>query len=415
MLHLFTPSLLSIQGTISPAPVRVSLLSNNSYSWWCKPISTYDTANAGNYFTTIGPNGEHFLHFFNGATTASLILHTGLAKDEHNTAAFLVQSDHILCAWTGHNTDDFWVQKIKKDLSGSISSKLNIGATSTLTTASYTQLVEAGGKLFLFCRSQLYHWRICYSEDGGTSWSVSKRLFSKTGSGPYLYLLHQKIGPDTIQLGLAYHPNQSAEGANRFCRFELNGSSGELSSGGVVKGNVFDSGYTAIAVQNEPPVFTAGSGKRFRFLDMTATSAYTCILLAEYTTMEEGDYLFLKIDNSTNQVTQQVAVVAHGKDTFTSYFGGAYFVQSQTGVWNNVIYLCREAAGIWYAEKWGYNGASFSLSETIETMPATTAGLSLTRPQPPQNAATGGLRAMYQKGDYNESYTSWTNELIGIL
>ncbi|MEX2403701.1 MAG: hypothetical protein WD625_06175, partial [Balneolales bacterium] len=166
---------------------------------------------------------------------------------------------------------------------------------------------------------------------------------------------------------------------------------------------------------NLQALFTPDSGKQMRFLDISfSDNGSTINVLFSHFLNDEtnGDYI-LKKYNRSDLTSIEYPIINHGYDTYMTYFGGAYFVKNDQGDWNNTIFLARNESDIWTVEEWLFNG-SFSKVREIDSLPAGSEGLSLTRPEPPINSEQGGLRIIYQKGDYDESYTTWTNEIIGI-
>jgi hypothetical protein len=387
-----------------------TLAVNNSYSWWCKPISVY--SGGVNYFATIGPNGEQRL--FRRAADGGLInvvLHSGMAKDEHNTAGFLVRENEILTASPPHNAQEMWIKKVSKTDLSQITAEVNI-ADSGMNGASYAQLYEVGSRILLFCRQNFTSWVVKISQDGGTTWASSIVFCTKNPtivSPNHLYIGGQQLADGKILLPIIHHPTSGQN--NRIHLVVLDGITGAVTENGVSLGNLY-SGWTPFSVHDRIAVYTPPNGRSVRLLDTSSKGGVTYLLIADYLTADyhQGDYKLIKVN--ANWTTEIINIVPHGKDTVQSYVGGAYFVQSDLGVWNGDVYLSRESIGTWSVERWHYEGVGFNILETLETMPEGAAGLSLTRPQPPLNSTQGGIRVMYQKGDYNESYFDWDNELI---
>jgi hypothetical protein len=402
------------------------LLDNHSYSWWVKPISIFDETTNRNYFTTVGGGtsgiGNQNIHYLSNTTSriTSMLLNSEYTRDEHNTSAFLIREGHILCAYTGHNSSTFWIHKVTKNLASTIS-KVDIHGDVGFSSPSYAQLYEfelEGGvkRVILFTRNTASTWAYTYSDDDGDTWVSAKTFISGDPGGGLFYIAGQKKG-NTIKFFATRHPDNTA---NRLYIFEINGITGDVSTLGSFLGNIYDSGYSNFNRNDMTAIIVPPSGESWRVLDITSEGGFTFLLLGYFddtssqAALHDGDYILYKINESDGSIDEQINIVAHGKDTYSTYLGGAYFVQTFDGAWNGEIYLAREELGIWYVEKYNYASGVVSFLEEIENMDETTDELSLTRPQPPLDSTLGGLKVIYQKGDYNNSFTSWVNKLIGI-
>ncbi|TPE44940.1 hypothetical protein [Pontibacter mangrovi] len=427
MINLFMQSLGRV--TVTPPPITSftytfqSVLADNSYSWWCKPLATYDPVTGDSYFTSIGSEstgkGPHMLHRLQpNGTITSAQLHGTEGRDEHNTAGLLILDDAVLVAYTGHNIDNMWVRRVSKDLSD-IGAEQDINANG-FDNNSYAQLYRSpSGRILLFTRKNLYRWAVAWSDDNGVTWSSAVDFLAKntTTIPDKLYMTGQMDASGMIRFAVYHHPTGALD-LNEIYLVEIDSVTGTVTDAGTSLGNLY-SGWTAKTVHTRTVVLRPYTGGSFRLLDITTDSTYTYLLVADFVNAESGsdyvsgNYRHIKVNRSTNAVVSDTIICPHGTDVYSSYFGGVYYVQSDKGEWNNQITVAREESGTWYVEFWRWSGTAFEKTHTLDTLQTGATGLSLTRPQPFLNGHLANAPlCMYQKGDYDEGYTSWDNEII---
>ncbi|MGB5941243.1 MAG: hypothetical protein WBG71_00010 [Leeuwenhoekiella sp.] len=395
-----------------------TLLADHSYSHWMEPRIVYK--DGYNYFTTIGPDGYGWFHKYDGKILDSIYVGTFGSKDEHNCPSFLLRESDIFLVLPARNGNNMRVCTVDYDLT-TVSSKINIGAAMTgLHAANYANIFEHNGRTFIFCRQDTNNWALIWSDDGLT-FSQHKLLFNAPyDSGRQMYTSSVQDG-EMIYIQGYLHPTAPATFLWS-CAF--NTTTGDISESGTSLGDVYDAGWTVKSVELFTKLLQPElTGIRFLdaafSLDKTKIHALAVDFQADY---EDGTYYLVTWDKGANTNISKTAIVASGKDTFISYFGCAYFAQTIDQRWNGDIFLAREAAGTWYVEKHQYNGTTFSLLKTIDTLAEGVDGLSLTRPEPPKGSVievegewvTQGLEVVYQKGDYFENYIDWSVELIGV-
>jgi hypothetical protein len=388
--------------------VKTTLMQDHSYSWWINRRNVYH--NGVNYFTTIGADKHAYVNKYDGNTLESIQVKTFTIRDEHNAPALLMRDNDILVVSHPRSNTDFRVRTLSYDFQ-TLGSEILINSDAGFSAANYAQVFQnSAGRIFIFCREDANYWAVTYSDDGGLSWSAHQLFTYRLGEK--LYMNGVQDG-DSIIFGGYSHPNIGA--TNFLWSLKFDTITGDVSESGTNIGNLY-SGWSYKNTNAFTKIFEPTLGK-MRFLDI-AFSADKSKIYALCLDIEDdnsnGKYYLVKWDYNTNANITKTYIVDSGIDTYTTYFGGAYFVTSYDEEWNNQIYLCRENNGYWYTEKWSYNGTSLTKTQDIDSLEATAAGLSLTRPEPPIGSTAGGLKVIYQKGDYNESYTEWDNELIGV-
>lgn len=410
------------------------LIENHSYSWWCDPISVYHTETNRNYFTTIGPEGANYIHYYDNETKETfsrLILDMPIAKDEHNTAAFVIRDTEIIVAFTGHNDIDvFYVAKFDFDLNQTqaptdIISQLNV------VTTTYTQLWVHNNRIYLATRTLGSRWSLSYSDDEGVTWTLGRTLFNKENN-PALaapYLLHVLDG-DKVHF-IAYY-NPTGGDSNYMTLMEMDMISGDLTSGGDYIRNMFisepplDLDNTLFTRLYDPPSTFA-----FRMLDASRIGNDIYVAFAEFETNQDlGNYYIIKFNSIDYTISDKESIVAHGKRTYNTYVGGVYFHKNSSGEWNGLINVARESekdgASKWYNEIYSRStNGKYSLNSQFDVQETGADYNSIMRFVPPLNITDGGFIGIYQKGTYavgdgspgsgNGSFFEWNNNLRCVI
>jgi hypothetical protein len=394
---------------------------NNSYSWWVRPRSFYKSGS--NYFTSIQQgDGDAYIHKYDGTTTTSVntrIFSGAGSRDEHNAPSILDVGDGILCVSHPRNSSVFSVKKYDYNLS-LLNDYGDLNSGAGFSQANYSQLYKFGNRILMFCREDLTDWAVTWSDDGGATWTAHKKILTSLSSSK-LYMLGMK-NDDKVTFGIYLHPDSTT--SNKFKSIELDGVTGDITEAGVSKGNLYDAGFASIDFDSLTTVFQPLNTGGMRLLDISASNGVLNVLYSDFQTdKEEGQYKFKKINIADLSITTSTTICNHGRDVYSTYFGGAYFKQTDNGVWSNTIFLAREESGIWYVEEYNFNGSTFSKTMDIDSLNATNDYLSLTRPEPPFNSNLGGIKCIYQKGDYTTdtgdtqdveegSFNSWDIDLI---
>lgn len=414
-MNLFIRLLDTSDGVAGQVPVtpltKFTLLADHSYSWWVKPRNVYK--HNTNYFTSIAQSsGSAIISMYKNGVTTSKVVRTFGTKDEHNAPSILIRATDIIVVSHPRNSTDFVVKRYDLDLN-ELADLGNLNTGAGFTEANYSQLFQVGSRIFMFCREAQYSWGMSYSDDDGVTWSAHKLIFYRSDVSQKFYMQGIQDG-DTILFAGYSHPNQGS--SNYLWSAEFNATTGDITQVGNLVGNVYDVGWVKAAINTYTKLFQPTLGK-MRFLDIAFSSdknTLYAVVVDFATDNTNGKYYMVKWNRADQTAISKTYICDTGIDSYESYFGGVYFVQGLDDVWNNTVYLARENSGIWYVEEWVYNGTILSKVREIDSLAAGAAGLSLNRPEPPLGSVDGGLKLIYQKGDYNESFTFWDNELIGV-
>jgi PKD repeat protein len=395
-------------------PFGLPKVKDVSYSWWCDPISIYH--NGVNYFSGVGKDGRQslFMYLSEFNSVVEKELYRGYSPDEHNSPSFIALSDKLLTAYTGHDNDSrVTVKTVSFDFSteGTPSTIFFPGSTS------YTQLFQAGSRIFLTTRC-IARWYICWSDDFGLTWSIPTPFIEKTSTvipGAF-YIRPMVISQSKIIIGSYTHPVTAGDKLKLYYTV-FNPLTGDVvNEAETVLGNVYN-GKSIVSLESLDVVHSATTDNTFRFLDIAINDKGNPVFLIATTQVnnyDAGDYRLLERDTNA-KATHETYIVPHGRDLpHDTYWGGAYFVIDENHLWNGKIYLAREQQNNWYIEKYGYTNGAVKLEQLIEHYYSTDRR-TLSRPLPPINSPKGGLSVIYQKGEYFDypSYKYWRNmELI---
>lgn len=403
----------------------IDLLNDHSYSWWVRRRNVY--YNGVNYFTTINMNtGSAFIHRYDGVNLISVEVNDNFpgGVDEHNAPSFLLRQNDILVFSHPRNGSGnaFITRTISYDFQ-TLSAPVNINANNNLgSRINYSQIFQnSNGRMFLFFRDAGKYWAISWSDDNGVTWSNKTRIIYAPES--WLAYMHVIQDGDKLYMGGYKHPLSNNN--NRLYALEFNTITGDFLERNVNKGNIYSNWNNLDVDENLTALYVPLNG-RMRFLDIAFSKDKTTIyaLIADFTiSNENGMYKLLSWNRKDSNNFKIKDIAATGKDGFRTYFGGAYFVQDLDDTWaNDTIYLSREENSTWYVEEWQYDCKTNTLlkANLIDTLPETNDYLSLMRPEPPIGSNNGGLKIIYQKGDYTPDpssegvFTFFDGKIIGI-
>ena len=337
-------------------------------SWWTYPLSI---SNGGKTYTSYTTN-EGLSGIMVTDNLTGKVNRVNLANvegiDDHNAGAVEFLPDgRILYAVTGHckmNYITVFISKKPYDISGWKKKKLRAEDNCT-----YVQIIKNNKGYFLFTRiryksvqkkdngrSVKWAWVVSQSKDG-ISWTAFRNIVHGYGNQYYIKAMAVK-GSSLIRLVTYSNPNAKANDI-RLCFYnpaknQIQNESGKTLYKITKNGVGLPYNKSKIIVKKE-------KNKSLRLLDVAYTDKKkTVIVYGTFSGIEDGRYQYLKY---TNKESTTVTIVKSGKAFYfkSKYIGGVVFSEENP----YIIYLSREKKGVWYIEKWKYNGNKFNKIKTI--------------------------------------------------
>lgn len=399
------------------AQVDTAVIQNQaSRSWWCSPLSIYSEETDANYYTGVAINGDHTVS--KRTRDGVIVRHritTGAAVDEHNVGALIQTKDAsgndiILSVMTGHGDPvDHTQVRYDMDLNVIDSTKIDINLSNGGT---YTQLIEAGGRIWSLTRDFNGRWMVSYTEDQGDTWATAQTLI-RPGDDSNFYMTHT-VQNDIIYIATYWHPvTIEAPLSKAVLRvYRLDGATGDVFLGTTLLGNALSS-TSAPNISDSTQVIGAlyeqTASTTFRMLDVAMYRNHVAILLGDIdrTDSDSGTYKVVIADPRTLNHTVEDTGVEHGRRTFDTYIAGGSFGVGYTREWTGDLFLAREKSEVWHVEKYARSlQGQYRRVAAYDKVELGSEGYSINRPIAPIGYDVGGFLFAYQKGDYYPTSTA---------
>ena len=330
------------------------LLDNLAWCWWTRPRAS----RIGNsvFFGGIESGG--------GIVAARLDLATGQVErqtlaqfedDDHNNPALLaVEGKPLICFYSRHDAEE----GLRYRISTAPLSVADWHPEQILTfggSTTYAEVHVVGSEIHLFTRVDEIRWGWRMSSDWGKSWSEPRDLFAfDTDQQVYMGSALLSDG-HTLRIGVSGHPKEYEKKPLHdvwACLVDLRSGEVRLPSGRTVGNLRLGAGlplnYTALELVAKTP-----ADRTVNLLDVSSGPVFEIAFVSK-----------VKDDHSTTDAQYHVASLRDGKwrvETVAPagrkfgyidaglYVGGMAFPEH---VPDGVVYLTREAQGLWHLEEW---------------------------------------------------------------
>lgn len=368
-------------------------------SWWSVPRAV--NHNGRTYATGVRSTGYATVGHMNCRTGAVQFCQLGpVYPDDHCTPSLLVPDDKPpIVAYAKHAQDNL-VRLQRGQNIGRIDDLLSEETIDFGNLTSYATIFRQTGTDNLLLMTRVSGWHYTYSTDYGVNWSATAALFDTLGMG---YVLCQQRG-DVLNCVIYGHPTSSTQHDIYFCRINL--ATGDITT---LDGTVLDNFLTPTGL---PIVVTdctlaydtdTTGGYNVRLFDVSVC-ANPEIAFCEWTNDDDAVYRVVRWDGAAWTASTLVATgVVLGYTPNIHYHSGMSFPNPTSG---GVVYLAREAAGVWYLERWQtedhVNWTSVELERNTTK---------LARPYCPVGA--GAYSVVYHRATLYTDYSHYLASMVG--
>lgn len=337
-------------GAVAAAPTEWSpTVTDMMWSWWLRPLATWDQADGVTYIGATQANGEQVVVGLNHGTQSQerVTLYALNAADDHNAVAVLKDGAQWWAALSGHNVDRLRVyrgQVALPNLAGTVQA-LNVGSNT-----SYAQAFRSSGDEMTFlARSNPDSgtlgtgnsvWIVKTTSDDTPTFRATYPLIA-FGSANQGYVIGRQVTGDRVALAAYGHPTLSTVRDIYFVWLDqVTGNLTKLD--GTVLGNV----KTGSGLPLTPGVLDVAvdvpDGTGSRLFDVWSDGTVTRIAYATWTSDSNARYYVHTLGGATRDLGAAGVVIGHTASTH--YHGGMTFADDGS------VWLCREAAGTWTLE-----------------------------------------------------------------
>lgn len=389
------------------------LLDNLAWCWWTRPRAS----RIGNsvFFGGIESGG--------GIVAARLDLATGQVErqtlaqfedDDHNNPALLaVEGKPLICFYSRHDAEE----GLRYRISTTPLSVADWHPEQILTfggSTTYAEVHVVGSEIHLFTRVDEIRWGWRMSSDWGKSWSEPRDLLAfDTDQQVYMGSALLSDG-HTLRIGVSGHPKEYEKKPLHdvwACLVDLRSGEVRLPSGRTVGNLRLGAGlplnYTALELVAKTP-----ADRTVNLLDVSSGPVFEIAFVSK-----------VKDDHSTTDAQYHVASLRDGKwrvETVAPagrkfgyidaglYVGGMAFPEH---VPDGVVYLTREAQGLWHLEEWRRQEDGQWTGRDL----VTPGHVRLTRPWPVTPPSRElGVVALELERYADDSYYDTLSHLIGV-
>ncbi len=199
----------SAQAVPKPGANFTSITGNGAWTWYGNPVSIYyEGKYRKTYMGWISNTGVIAVASYDHATgdTATKVIRTGYAVDDHNHPSLLMRPDgHLMVFFCGHDgaTMSLYVSTNPEDIS-SFGPELQVapgpGITYAYPNPMFLSAEGDSGRIFLFYRSMGLKPCFTYSDDWGKTWTPTKNYYTNPDSTPKSYVNYCCNGKDEIDM-----------------------------------------------------------------------------------------------------------------------------------------------------------------------------------------------------------------------
>jgi hypothetical protein len=184
-----------------------SITNNGSWTWYGNPDAVYyEGKYKKTYMGWISNNGVISVGSYNHATgdTATKVIRTGYAADDHNHPSLLMRPDgRLMVFFSGHDGGilSLYVSTNPEDISA-FNAEIQVapGATYCYPNPMWLSAEGDSGRLWVFYRSYNANPCFTYSDDWGKTWQPTKQYYSSPENTPKPYANYCTNGIDEIHM-----------------------------------------------------------------------------------------------------------------------------------------------------------------------------------------------------------------------
>lgn len=374
-------------------------------TWWTKPRARY--VNGVTYTAGVSSAGSMVVCTFNHAarTITRTVVTTLPEVDDHNNPALVVVAGKKpVLFYSRHNADDAMRYRIATNVDDvtawDAEAVLTFGGTTT-----YAQVFERGNELHLFTRVGSRKWSYRRSTDWGATWG-SAVSFIDFGVNEQIYCPMRLLADGkTLRVAATGHPSSGTSSIHKVyaCLVDLETGNVTLPGSATVVGNLQTGTSLPLNTTTLQLVYDTPVDRTINIWDVSDGPEFEIAWgnkVLDDTTTTDAKYQFATFHAGAWEVNDIVAAgTIFGYSAAGMYLGSCHLPPQSPG---GVVYLSREAAGVWYIEKrtTADRGGSWS-TVLLES------GGKMFRPWGVENAHPD-LPLIFHAGTYGSNYqTSW--------
>jgi hypothetical protein len=345
-------------------------------SWWTYPLASYDANRYQFYIGGVDNQGQIYVELYH-SPSKKVLDKVGLmnaAVDDHNAPCIINCDGLIRAFYTEHGNNNilrFRFQRSNRE----DETKIDFQDTRTVTFPDRVNYVQAAWqsdtrRIWLVCRVGLTAWNVLVYDLNVNDWVLNKK-FVDLGEGNQAYM-KIKNQEGLLRFAITKHAaREENEIYSAYIRMMPSNGSAPTAQEGTINvdgnsiGNVFDSGFSGINVNNLNKAYdTQDSGKKVRLLDVARDGS---LLICEFTDNDDGVYKCLTFSGG---VYTERFIVEAGRVIGASgshYYGGAAF---GGGSGSSFVYVSRYDVDSesWVMESRNLTSGAVSLIEKSDSL-----------------------------------------------